>query len=53
VDIPVLLTTPQIRSHLSQSLRKVMTRIVVLSITEIPPQTNVQSLAKVSLYDAH
>jgi flagellar biosynthesis protein FlhA len=53
VDIPVLLTTPQIRSHLSQSLRKVMTRIVVLSITEIPPQTNVQSLAKVSLYDAN
>lgn len=53
VDIPVLLTTPQIRSHLSQSLRKVMTRIVVLSITEIPPQTNIQSLAKVSLYDAH
>ena len=53
VDVPVLLTTPQIRSHLSQSLRKVMTRIVVLSITEIPPQTNVQSLAKVSLYDAN
>lgn len=53
VDVPVLLTTPQIRSHLSQSLRKVMTRVVVLSITEIPPQTNVQSLAKVSLYDAN
>ena len=53
VDIPVLLTTPQVRSHLSQSLRKVMSRIVVLSITEIPPQTNIQSLAKVSLYDAN
>lgn len=49
VDMPVLLTTPLIRSSLSQALRKVMSRVVVLSISEIPPQTNVQSLAKVSL----
>jgi len=53
VDMPVLLTTPQLRGHLTRSLRKVMTRIAVLSIAEIPPQTNIQSLAKVSLYDAH
>jgi len=53
VDMPVLLTTPQLRGPLSHALRKVMTRIVVLSIVEIPPQTDVQSLAKVSLYDAH
>jgi len=53
VDMPVLLTTPQLRGPLSMALRKVMTRIAVLSIVEIPPQTDVQSLAKVSLYDAH
>jgi len=53
VDMPVLLTTPQLRGALSRALRKVMTRIVVLSIAEIPPQTDIQSLAKVSLYDAH
>jgi len=53
VDIPVLLTTPQLRGHLTRALRKVMTRVAVLSIAEIPPQTNIQSLAKVSLYDAH
>jgi len=53
VDMPVVLTTPQLRSALSRSLRKVMSRIVVLSIAEIPPQTNIQSLARVSLYDAH
>ncbi|MDQ6967099.1 MAG: flagellar biosynthesis protein FlhA [Mariprofundaceae bacterium] len=51
VDVPVLLTTPQLRGPLSLALRKVMTRIVVLSIAEIPPQTDVQALAKVSLYD--
>ncbi|MDX8405930.1 MAG: flagellar biosynthesis protein FlhA [Mariprofundus sp.] len=49
VDMPVLLTTPQLRGHLTRALRKVMTRIAVLSIAEIPPQTNIQSLAKVSL----
>jgi len=53
VDMPVLLTTPQLRGPLSQALRKIMTRIAVLSINEIPPQTNVQSLARVSLYDAN
>jgi len=53
VDMPVLLTTPQLRGALSHALRKVMTRIVVLSIAEIPPQTNIQSLARVSLYDAN
>ncbi|GAV19420.1 flagellar biosynthesis protein FlhA [Mariprofundus micogutta] len=53
VDMPVLLTTPQLRGPLSQALRKIMNRIVVLSINEMPPQTNVQSLARVSLYDAN
>ena len=51
--MPVLLTTPQLRGHLTRALRKVMTRITVLSIGEIPPQTNIQALAKVSLYDAN
>ena len=50
VDMPVLLTTPQLRGPLSRALRKIMTRIVVLSISEMPPQTNVQALARVSLY---
>ncbi len=49
VDMPVLLTTPQLRSPLSQALRKIMTRIAVLSINEIPPKTNVQALDKVVL----
>jgi len=53
VDTPVLLTTPQLRGPLSTALRKIMTRVAVLSINEIPPQTNVQSLARVSLYDAN
>ncbi len=53
VDMPVLLTTPQLRSPLSQALRKIMTRIAVLSIAEIPPKTNVQSLDKIGLNDAH
>ncbi|TLS78437.1 flagellar biosynthesis protein FlhA [Mariprofundus erugo] len=53
VDTPILLTTPQLRGYLTRALRKVMTRITVLSIAEIPPQTNIQALAKVSLYDAH
>jgi len=53
VDSPVLLTTPQLRSRLSMALRKIMGRVVVLSVAEIPAQTNIQSLAKVSLYDAH
>ncbi|MDX8407293.1 MAG: flagellar biosynthesis protein FlhA [Mariprofundaceae bacterium] len=53
VDMPVLLTTPQLRSPLSQALRKIMTRIAVLSIAEIPPKTNVQSLDKIGLTDAH
>jgi len=48
-----VLTTPQLRGPLSLALRKIMTRIVVLSIVEIPPQTDVQALAKVSLYDAN
>ncbi len=53
VDMPVILTTPQLRGALSRSLRKVISRIVVLSIAEIPAQTNIQSLARISLYDAH
>ena len=53
VDMPVLLTTPQLRGVLAGTLRKVMSRIVVLSIAEIPPQTNIQTLSRVGLYDAN
>jgi len=52
VDTPVILTTPQLRGALSQALSKVMSRIAVLSITEVPPSMSVQTLARLSLRDA-
>jgi len=52
VDTPVVLTTPVLRAPLAQALMKVMPRIAVLSIAEIPSNTNIQTLAKVGLNDA-
>jgi len=52
VDTPVILTTPQLRGALSQALSKVMSRIAVLSISEVPPSMSVQTLARLSLRDA-
>ena len=52
VDIPVVLTTPLLRAPLAQALTKVMSRIAVLSIAEIPSNMNVQTLARVGMNDA-
>jgi flagellar biosynthesis protein FlhA len=52
VDTPVVLTTPHLRAPLAQALTKVMSRIAVLSVAEIPANMNVQTLARVGLRDA-
>jgi flagellar biosynthesis protein FlhA len=52
VDTPVLLTTPLLRPHLALALGKVMPRVAVLSVTEVPARVHVKTLAKLSLYDA-
>jgi len=53
VDTPVLLTTPQLRPILSQSLSKVMNRVAVLSVGEVPPEMNVKTLSNLGLRDAN
>ncbi|MDQ6980394.1 MAG: flagellar biosynthesis protein FlhA [Ghiorsea sp.] len=53
VDIPVLLTTPVLRPHLALSLGKVMSRVAVISVAEIPPRISVRTLSKLSLNDAN
>jgi len=52
VDIPVLLTTPQLRPLLSQSLHKVMGRVAIISVSEVPSDMGVKTLASLSLHDA-
>ncbi|MCF6208712.1 MAG: flagellar biosynthesis protein FlhA [Ghiorsea sp.] len=53
VDVPVLLTTPVLRPHLALSLGKVMSRVAVISVAEIPPRISVRTLSKLSLNDAN
>ncbi len=53
VDSPVLLTTPQLRPHLAAALGKVMPRVAVISVAEIPAKVHVQTLAKLGLHDAN
>jgi len=53
IDTPVLLTTPPLRPHLALSLGKVMPRVAVLSVAEIPAKVSVRTLAKLSLHDAN
>jgi len=53
VDVPVLLTTPVLRPHLALSLSKVMSRIAVISVAEIPSRISVRTLSKLSLNDAN
>ncbi|MDX8402215.1 MAG: FHIPEP family type III secretion protein, partial [Mariprofundaceae bacterium] len=53
IDQPVLLTTPRVRPGLAQALRTVMSRITVLSIAEVPPQTPIETLDRIGLRDAH
>jgi len=53
IDIPVLLTTPQLRPLLAQSLSKVMNRVAVLSVGEVPPEMPVKTLSNLGLHDAN
>ncbi|MDQ6989179.1 MAG: flagellar biosynthesis protein FlhA [Mariprofundaceae bacterium] len=53
IDTPVLLTTPALRPHLALALGKVMPRVAVLSVAEIPAKVNVRTLAKLGLHDAN
>ena len=53
VDTPVLLTTPLLRPHLATALGKVMPRVAVLAVSEIPARIHVKTLAKLSLHDAN
>ena len=53
VDVPVLLTTPVLRPHLASSLSKVMSRVAVISVAEIPSRISVRTLSKLSLNDAN
>jgi len=53
VDTPVLLTTPLLRPHLAVALGKVMPRVAVISVSEIPARVHIQTLAKLSLHDAN
>jgi flagellar biosynthesis protein FlhA len=53
VDVPVLLTTPVLRPHLALSLSKVMSRVAVISVAEIPLRISVRTLSKLSLNDAN
>jgi flagellar biosynthesis protein FlhA len=53
IDTPVLLTTPQLRPLLAQSLSKVMNRVAVLSVGEVPPEMAVKTLSNLGLRDAN
>jgi len=53
IDTPVLLTTPQLRPLLAQSLSKVMNRVAVLSVGEVPPEMTVKTLSNLGLRDAN
>ncbi|MDX8384371.1 MAG: flagellar biosynthesis protein FlhA [Ghiorsea sp.] len=52
IDVPVLLTTPPLRPHLAQAISKMMPRVAVISVAEIPSKIGVRTLAKLSLHDA-
>ncbi len=52
IDAPVILTSGLLRYPLANALLKVMNRITVLSIAEVPSSTVVQADASVSLRDA-
>jgi len=53
IDTPVLLTTPQLRPLLAQALSKVMNRVAVLSVGEVPPEMAVKTLSNLGLRDAN
>jgi len=49
VDIPVILTSPQLRSSLARSLGRIMPRVAVLSIAEVPSNITVNPLDQLGL----
>ena len=53
IDTPVLLTTPQLRPLLANALSKVMNRVAVLSVGEVPPEMTVKTLSNLGLHDAN
>ncbi|GAB5096253.1 FHIPEP family type III secretion protein [Caballeronia sp. HLA56] len=46
---PVLLCRPDIRRHIRNFTRRTLTRLVVLSMNEVPHQINLRSFAMVSI----
>ncbi len=46
---PVLLTSPVLRRHLKRLLDRLFPQVVVLSHTELPPQTKIQSMGTVTV----
>jgi len=53
VETPVLLTTPQLRPMLAHALGKVMSRVAVLSVSEVPPEMTVKTIRSLGLRDAN
>ena len=49
IDIPVILTAPPLRAPLSAALRRIMPRVAVLSIAEVPASITVNPLDQVGL----
>jgi len=49
VDIPVILTSPLLRAPLSHALGRIMPRVAVLSIAEVPANITVNPLDQVGL----
>ncbi len=49
----ILLTTPELRAPLSAALNKAMSRITVLSIAEIPPYIQIQTLGSIGVEHAN
>ncbi len=53
MDVTIIMTTPELRMSLASTLNKTMSRIAVLSITEVPPYITVQTLGSIGLNDAN
>jgi len=52
LDAPVILTSPLLRAPLSKALNKMMSRVAVLSINEVPAQTAIQTIGSLGLRHA-
>jgi len=49
MDTPVILTSPQLRNSLARALGRIMPRVAVLSIAEVPPNITVHPLEHVGV----